>query len=198
MKFKNIKLLGAVVAAALLMSITATAATLGVGTLGIPVTPVNSALWPYGTNDNSLATNGYWTGAITNQTIETNLTLLTPVTQSGNLQYGKPISIQITGEGTVNGASNVWFVLTSATAPVTITNNATTGAAGSANPRATYATAWLTLSATANTYTTTNFMLGPSSTVPYGGGMNLYLENISNNMAGGVFTNYSVTVSQQQ
>jgi hypothetical protein len=156
------------------------------GTPGVASYAVNSAV---GNASTATATNGVYSSSIAGATTESNIIQINP----GSNPHGSLV-LQLTASATAASTSNAVFVITSSALPIAITNAATSGVAGSASPRGTFATYTLVLNGT--TPVTTNIVLTGSSTPSVANGLNLYLESIQNTHATALLTNYSVVVVQ--
>ncbi len=147
------------------------------------------------TNITTVATNGLYTASISPATTETNLVCLNP---GPTADYGNTISLQFSAAPLLTTSSNTAvFVLSAATAPLTI-NAPSTNSYANANwntatgARCVIATITLALT-TAGVQATTNIVLAP--TTGYCAGTKLYIETIGMGSAstGNFMTNYQVS-----
>jgi len=159
---------------------------------------VNSASQTF--TNTTVPTNGLYTATILGNTSETNLVWLNKGGGNGNT-----LALQFVASATAAAtATNIQFVLSYANSGYiqAFTNNQGTNVLpayySAPQTRQLFMTNTLTFNGTVNSTVTTNVLLSISSTPPFNGGMEVYLESIYYN---GITTSYAsniqVYVSQQ-
>ena len=141
-------------------------------------------------NGSAAVTNGLYATSVAAATTATNLVMVNP----GSFYQDRDIILTLTAQATAASTTNAVFVFTASGNNISVTNSATTGAAGSATPRGTFLTVTLPLNGT--TAVTTNVILSPATTPAFANGLNVYCESIAMGVGTASLTNYSVTAVQ--